>query len=260
MGGVGLSNRLLFCDAVEVEDGAGLGCGEAGGGHVFSWLNGREALTLLTAGAGAGAFAGGGGGPGGAAGGGGNEMWEVTLGARLTPRGAAELMLFPDLGLKLEAGWLGVNVVFGVAAGPLPTGAPDAGAEGALVPPCLNVVRARSSSAQGAGGGRSCSSGGGRKDREGLGAVGGGAGDFGVGTDDSWVDTWTTNMQIQEQDISYNNDMIYYAVVPSPSHPPQIVIHYCRYILYIFVPLGWKVFVFPFLTTYQLESPAVGQS
>lgn len=109
----------------------------------------------------------------------------MTLGARLTPCGAVELVLFPGLGLKLEAGWLGVNVVFRVAAGPLPSGAPDAGAEGALVPPCLSVVRARSSSAQGAGGGRSCSSGGGKKDKEGLGAVGGGANGFGVGTDDS---------------------------------------------------------------------------
>lgn len=106
------------------------------------------------------------------------------MGVWLTPRGAAGLTLFAGLGLKLEAGWLGVNVVFGpAAAGPLPSGAPDAGAEGALEPPCLSVVRARSSSAQGAGGGRSCSSGGGRKDREGLGAVGGGAGDFVVGPD-----------------------------------------------------------------------------
>lgn len=94
-------------------------------------------------------------------------------------------MLFAGLGLKLEAGWLGVNDVFGAAAGPLPGGAPDAGAEAVLGPPCLSVVRARSSSAQGAGGGRSCSSGGGKKDREGLGAVGGGAGGFGEGTDDS---------------------------------------------------------------------------
>lgn len=109
----------------------------------------------------------------------------MTLGARLTPRGPAGLTLFPGLGLKLEAGWLGVNVVFGVAAGPLLCGAADAGAEPVPVPPCLSVVRARSSSAQGAGGGRSCNSGGGRKDREGLGAVGGGAGGLGVGPDNS---------------------------------------------------------------------------
>lgn len=79
----------------------------------------------------------------------------MTLGARLTPCGGAELILFAGLGLKLEAGWLGVNVLFGAAAGPLFSGAPVPGPEGVLVPPCLSVVRARSSSAQGAGGGRS---------------------------------------------------------------------------------------------------------
>lgn len=108
----------------------------------------------------------------------------MTLGAWLTPCGAAELMLCAGLGLKLEAGWLGVNMVFGTATGPLLSGSPDTGAEAVLVPPCLSVVRARSSSAQGAGGGRSCSSGGGRKDMEGLGAVGGGAGGFGEDMDD----------------------------------------------------------------------------
>lgn len=107
----------------------------------------------------------------------------MTLWARLTPCGAA---LFAGLGLKLEAGWLDVNAVFEVATGPLFSVTPDPGAGAVLVPPCLSVVRARSSSAQGAGGGRSCSSGGGRKDREGLGAVGGGAetGGFGVCTED----------------------------------------------------------------------------
>lgn len=112
-------------------------------------------------------------------------MCEVILGAMLTPCGAAELTLFPGLGLKLEAGWLGVNAVLGAVVGPLPSGAAGPGAGAVLVPPCLSVVRARSSSAQGAGGGRSCSSGGGRKDRDGLGAVGGGASGFGVGTDDN---------------------------------------------------------------------------
>lgn len=198
MGKVGLIIVLPYGDAVELEDGADLGCGDAAGGNVFSWLTVRDALALLIAGVGAGTLAGGGGGPGGAAGGGGKEMWEVTLGARLTPRGAAGLTLFPVLGLKLEAGWLGVNMLFGAATGPLPSGAPDAGAEDVLVPPCLSVVRARSSSAQGAGGGRSCSSGGGKKDSEGLGAVGGA---FGVGTDDSWLDTWTTDMQIKSINI-----------------------------------------------------------
>lgn len=111
----------------------------------------------------------------------------MTLGTRLTPCGAVELTLFAGLGLKLETGWLGGNVVFGAATGPLFSVEPDPGAGVVLVPPCLNVVRARSSSAQGAGGGRSCSSGGGRKDREGLGAVGGGAADargFGASTED----------------------------------------------------------------------------
>lgn len=36
MGEVGLSIKLLFADALEVGDGAGLGCGEAEGRNVFS--------------------------------------------------------------------------------------------------------------------------------------------------------------------------------------------------------------------------------
>lgn len=53
-----------------------------------------------------------------------------------------------------------------------------AGSGAALAPPCRSVVRARNSSAHGAGGGRSCNSGGGRKERAGLGAVGGGPDGF----------------------------------------------------------------------------------
>lgn len=48
----------------------------------------------------------------------------------------------------------------------------------------LGLVLALSSSAQGAGGGRSPISGGGRKERAGLGAVGGAAGGLGGGADE----------------------------------------------------------------------------
>lgn len=48
-------------------------------------------------------------------------------------------------------------------------------------------VLALSSSAQGAGGGRSPISGGGRKERAGLGAVGGGAAGLGAGAAETWL-------------------------------------------------------------------------
>lgn len=48
-------------------------------------------------------------------------------------------------------------------------------------------VLALSSSAQGAGGGRSPISGGGRKERPGLGAVGGGAEGLGAGGAETWL-------------------------------------------------------------------------
>lgn len=48
-------------------------------------------------------------------------------------------------------------------------------------------VLALSSSAQGAGGGRSPISGGGRKERDGFGAVGGGAGGLGAGAEEYWL-------------------------------------------------------------------------
>lgn len=51
-------------------------------------------------------------------------------------------------------------------------------------------VLALSSSAQGAGGGRSPISGGGRKESAGLGAVGGGADGLGAGTEENWPGTF----------------------------------------------------------------------
>lgn len=51
-------------------------------------------------------------------------------------------------------------------------------------------VLALSSSAQGAGGGRSPISGGGRKESVGLGAVGGGAEGLGAGAAEFWLGNW----------------------------------------------------------------------
>lgn len=51
-------------------------------------------------------------------------------------------------------------------------------------------VLALSSSAQGAGGGRSPISGGGRKESVGLGAVGGGAEGLGAGAAEYWLGNW----------------------------------------------------------------------
>lgn len=75
---------------------------------------------------------------------------------------------------------------FGATAGPEKL---DAGLE---LPGCL-LVLARSSSAQGAGGGRSPISGGGRKDSTGFGAVGGGAGGLGACGDEYWFGNFGLN-------------------------------------------------------------------
>lgn len=57
------------------------------------------------------------------------------------------------------------------------------------------LVLALSSSAQGAGGGRSPISGGGRKDRAGLGAVGGGAEGLGAGAGEYWRGNYGQNIK-----------------------------------------------------------------
>ncbi len=170
------------------ETGEVLGAAGEGGAKLF-WLPLGDFSEWLNVGAGAGIFTGGGTGAGGAAGGGGGkELWAGVLTAWLNPLappvGAGLSVLDP----KFEFSWLGGKLVFGATAGPLGNDCAGAGAD--VVYWLAGRVRARSSSAQGAGGGRSCSSGGGRKEREGLGAVGGRAAGFVAGADENWLGNW----------------------------------------------------------------------
>lgn len=129
---------------------------------------------------------GGAGGAGGAAGGGGKELVATGgdgFGAMLV--GGVAWLSFCARATDDEAG-LAPKPALGATAGGLANGwVVEFGAE--LVWLACRVVLALSSSAQGAGDGRSPISGGGRKERAGLGAVGGGAEGLGAAGAETWL-------------------------------------------------------------------------
>ena len=199
------------------EEGAGAtmgfdwGGGAAAGGLglTFSWLVVvKGALLMPLAGAKGAAllagWAGGAGGAGGAAGGtGGKELVAeeagIGEGFGATPNLAGAWFRFWfwfwfRLWLSFWAREVAELAVFPpkVALGATRTLANGWAAGGAAAPDAVlwlawRLVLALSSSAQGAGGGRSPISGGGRKERFGLGAVGGGPNGFGAGAEEYWL-------------------------------------------------------------------------
>lgn len=143
------------------------------------WLEARGAATLL----------GGVGGAGGAAGGGGKELVAEEgegFGATLTGAGIWFRFWFSFCAREAEElPILPATPDLGATAGAFENGwAAEFGAKLWLA---WRFVLALSSSAQGAGGGRSPISGGGRKERAGLGAVGGGAEGLGAGAEEYWL-------------------------------------------------------------------------
>lgn len=148
------------------------------------WLEGSADAVL---------FGGGAGGAGGAAGGGGRELMATGgegFGAMLV--GGAAWFSFCARATDDEAG-LPPKPALGATAGGFANGwAAEFGAE--LLWLACRVVLAFSSSAQGAGGGRSPISGGGRKERAGLGAVGGAEGLGAAG-----AETWLGNFGRQKK-------------------------------------------------------------
>lgn len=182
---------VVFIGWLKEEGGEAIVLGWGGGTaegvfwFAFIWLAKGELFTWLAAGAVAMLF-GGAGGAGGAAGGGGKEqvaMGGEGLGALLAAVGV--WFRFRLIFCAREADDVVVlppNPDLGATAGAL---AKDWAAEfgAALWLPCRFVL-ALSSSAQGAGGGRSPISGGGRKERAGLGAVGGAET---LGADEYWL-------------------------------------------------------------------------
>lgn len=132
------------------------------------------------------ALFGGAGGAGGAAGGGGREL--VAMGGEgfgVTLMGGAVWFSFCARATDDVAG-LPPKADLGATEGGLANGwEAEFGAE--LLWLACRFVLALSSSAQGAGGGRSPISGGGRKERAGLGAVGGGAEGLAAGAAEAWL-------------------------------------------------------------------------
>lgn len=135
-------------------------------------------------------FGGGAGGAGGAAGGGGRELTGGEGFGAMLVGGAA---WFSFCARATDEAGLPPKPALGATAGGFANGwAAEFGAE--LLWLACRVVLALSSSAQGAGGGRSPISGGGRKERAGLGAVGGAEGLGAAG-----AETWLGNFGRQKK-------------------------------------------------------------
>lgn len=168
----------------------GWGGGTAAGGFwfAFTWPAKGELFMWLEAG-GAAALFGWVGGAGGAAGGGGKEVAAEGVKGFVAGVGFWFRFWFSFCAKEVdEVAILPPKAVLGATVGALVNGwAAEFGAELWLA---CRFVLALSSSAHGAGGGRSPISGGGRNERAGLGAVGGGANGLGAGAEEYWLGNW----------------------------------------------------------------------